>query len=66
MAQNKQMLKDIENGQLPAVSWVIPDGRYSDHPGVTDGSGPSRVAAIVNAIGASQYWWNTTIFSHLG
>ncbi len=62
MAQNKQVLKDIENGQLPAVSWVIPDGRYSDHPGVTDGSGPSWVAAIVNAIGTSQPWWNTTIF----
>jgi phospholipase C len=62
MTQNKQVLKDIANRQLPAVSWVIPDGRYSDHPGVNDGSGPSWVAAVVNAIGKSQYWSTTAIF----
>jgi phospholipase C len=62
MRQNTQIFEDVATGQLPAVSWVIPDGSYSDHPGVNDGSGPSWVAAIVNAIGASQYWSNTTIF----
>lgn len=62
MSQNTQVFKDIATGQLPAVSWVIPDGLYSDHPGVNDGSGPSWVAAIVDAIGTSQYWSNTTVF----
>lgn len=62
MDQSTQIFKDIADGQLPAVSWVIPDGRYSDHPGVNDGSGPSWVAALVNTIGASQYWSSTTIF----
>jgi phospholipase C len=62
MAKDTQIFNDIAAGQLPAVSWVIPDGRYSDHPGANDGSGPSWVAAIVNAIGTSSYWWNTTIF----
>ena len=57
-----QVLTDISNGQLPAASWVIPDGRASDHAQITDGSGPSWVAAIVNAIGNSQYWSNTAIF----
>jgi phospholipase C len=56
------VLSDIANGQLPAVSWVIPNGQESDHPSGTDGSGPSWVAAIVNAIGNSQYWSNTVIF----
>jgi len=56
-----QVLKDIGNGQLPAVSWVIPPGQASDHPG-DDGSGPSWVASIVNAIGTSPYWSNTAIF----
>jgi len=55
-----QVLTDIEKGALPAVSWVIPDGRSSDHPG-NDGSGPSWVAAIVNAIGQSPYWRSTAI-----
>lgn len=57
-----QVLTDITNGQLASVSWIIPSGRTSDHPVYTDGSGPSWVASIVNAIGNSQYWSNTAIF----
>jgi hypothetical protein len=41
--------------------WVIPSGQASDHPGISDGSGPSWVASVVNAIGNSQYWSNTAI-----
>ena len=57
-----QVLTDIANGQLAAVSWVVPSGRTSDHPSFNDGSGPSWVASIVNAIGNSPYWSNTVIF----
>jgi phospholipase C len=57
-----QVLTDIENGQLANVVWVMPEAWYSDHPGTNDGDGPSWVAAIVNAIGESQYWQNTAIF----
>ena len=56
-----QVLNDIANGQLPNVSWVIPDGGDSDHPSGNTGTGPSWVAAVVNAIGNSQYWGNTAI-----
>jgi phospholipase C len=56
-----QVLTDIANGKLAQVSWVIPDGQESDHAAYNDGSGPSWVAAIVNAIGNSAYWWNTAI-----
>ena len=56
-----QVLTDISNGQLPAVSWVIPDGKESDHALSNTGEGPSWVASIVNAIGTSQYWDNTAI-----
>ena len=58
---NTQVLTDIANGQLASVSWVIPRGQASDHPGISDGSGPSWVASVVNAIGNSQYWSNTAI-----
>jgi phospholipase C len=57
-----QVLSDIANGQLPKVSWVIPTGQASDHPLSNDGSGPSWVASIVNAIGNSSYWSTTAIF----
>ena len=56
-----RVLKDISNSVLPAASWVIPSGQASDHPG-SNGSGPSWVASIVNAIGNSPYWSNTAIF----
>ena len=56
-----QVLTDIASNQLASVSWVIPDGRASDHPRGNDGSGPSWVASIVNAIGNSSYWSNTAI-----
>ncbi|HXM22649.1 MAG TPA: alkaline phosphatase family protein [Terriglobales bacterium] len=59
--QYTRVLTDIANGQLASVSWVIPTGAVSDHAGVTDGSGPSWVASVVNAIGNSSYWANTAI-----
>jgi phospholipase C len=56
-----QILSDVVNGALPAVSWVIPDGDESDHALANTGEGPSWVASIVNAIGKSQYWANSAI-----
>jgi phospholipase C len=54
------VISDIHNGKLPAVSWVIPDAANSDHPGyAAHDTGPSWVASVVNAVGKSQYW-NTT------
>jgi phospholipase C len=58
----KQILTDITNNQLRDVSWVIPSGQASDHAGTTDGTGPSWVASVVNAIGTSPYWADTAIF----
>jgi phospholipase C len=54
---------DISNGTLPAVSWVIPDHADSDHPNGLHAqyNGPSWIASVVNAIGTSSYWDNTTI-----
>ena len=55
------IFKTIKDGQLPAVSWVIPDAFDSDHPGNHRDSGPSWVAQIVNAVGESSYWKSTVI-----
>jgi phospholipase C len=55
------ILSDIPAGKLAQVSWVIPNGANSDHPSSGTG-GPSWVASIVNAVGASQYWDSTAIF----
>jgi phospholipase C len=55
------VLKDIAHHSLPGVTWVIPSGQASDHPAANQGTGPSWVASIVNAIGNSSYWANTAI-----
>ncbi len=55
------ILEDIANGQLAQVTWIIPDGAHSDHAASNNGSGPSWVASIVNAIGNSPFWANTAI-----
>ncbi len=62
VANNAQILTDIAGGALPAVSWVIPTGAESDHAKSNNGSGPSFVASIVNAVGQSPYWNTTAIF----
>jgi phospholipase C len=64
-----QVLTDIANCNLAGVSWVIPNGRDSDHAGDTQTTGPAWVASIVNAIGTQPkcadgetYWDSTAIF----
>ena len=61
-APSAQILTDVANGHLANVVWVTPTARASDHAGITDGSGPSWVASVVNAIGESPYWNSTAIF----
>jgi phospholipase C len=51
----------VTSGELPQVSWVIPDEINSDHPGNQHDTGPSWVASIINAIGQSSYWPSTAI-----
>jgi phospholipase C len=60
------IFKDIDAKALPAVSWVIPDGKNSDLPSVfwwnvAKDTGPSWIAQIVNAIGKSSYWESSAI-----
>jgi len=68
------VLTDIANCQLPAISWVIPDERWSDHPGpFAQGLGPDWVAVIVDAIGESSsnsnhvcdYWGTDSTAQHI-
>jgi phospholipase C len=74
-----QVLSDlgVDGGtcDLPAVSWVVPPGDRTDHPGfgknqtestATEG-GPSWIADVINAVGQSpcqnedtSSYWNTT------
>jgi Phosphoesterase family len=65
-------LQDLQSCNLAQVTWVVPDGRWSDHPSKNIGLGPDYVADIVNAIGqgmpnstcnppGSPIYWNNTV-----
>jgi phospholipase C len=62
VAPADRVLEDALNCSLRSVTWVTPAADDSDHARITDGSGPSWVAAIVNAIGESKDWKSTAIF----
>jgi phospholipase C len=62
IAPPSAVLSDVSRGQLANVVWVTPTGKASDHAGVTNGTGPSWVASVVNAIGESSYWNDSVIF----
>ena len=57
-----RFFKDVQTGNLPAVSWVTPTCRNSDHAGCDTNDGPHWVASLVNAVGTSKYWNSTAIF----
>jgi phospholipase C len=53
---------DVRDGKLPAVSWLAPGNRYSEHPPARLSAGQAYVAGVVNAIMRSSYWNSTAIF----
>ena len=57
-----QFLKDIKDGTLPAVSWIVPSNDVSDHPPFGITAGQNYVTSLVNAVMQSAYWSNTAIF----
>jgi phospholipase C len=55
------VLRDIADGTLPAMSWVIPSFVNSDASGRKEDHGPAWVSRVVDAIGNSSYWNSTAI-----
>jgi phospholipase C len=55
-------LADVKRGDLPAVSWITPNGRVSEHPPGLIGVGETYVTGLINAIMQSPDWSSTAIF----
>jgi phospholipase C len=49
-------------GNLPAVSWVIPNDRVSEHPPAKVSAGQAYVTGLINTIMRSPDWKSTAIF----
>jgi len=53
---------DARNDKLPAVSWIIPTGRQSEHPDYMPASGAAFVASKIDAIASNPAVWAKTAF----
>jgi phospholipase C len=51
-----------QTGSLPAVSWVTPNDKVSEHPPGKISEGQAYVTTLVNAIMRSPDWSSTAIF----
>jgi phospholipase C len=56
------LLRDIEAGALPSVTWVTPRFQLSDHPPFSTKHAHNWVAEIVNAIMRGPLWDDVAIF----
>lgn len=50
-----------KNGTLPAVSWIVPNGKNSEHPPALVSTGQAYVTGLINAIMQSPDWSSTAI-----
>jgi phospholipase C len=51
-----------KDGTLPAVSWIDPNGKVSEHPTALVSAGQTYVTGLINAIMQSPDWNSTAIF----
>jgi phospholipase C len=57
-----RFLADARAGTLPAVSWIVPDQRHSDHPPANIAAGQSYVTNLINSVMQGPNWDSTAIF----
>jgi phospholipase C len=54
--------RDVLNGDLPQVSWLLPPAAFSEHPKYTPGYGATYIARILDALTANPEVWGRTAF----
>ncbi|MEX0753668.1 MAG: alkaline phosphatase family protein [Actinomycetota bacterium] len=56
------LVRDIEDDRLPAVTWVVPRFELSDHPPWNSRYSMNWVTDLVNGLMASPAWEHTAVF----
>jgi phospholipase C len=51
-----------KKGALPAVSWVVPNGKVSEHPPALVSAGQAYVTGLINAVMQGPDWNSTALF----
>jgi phospholipase C len=62
--RHEDFFRAVQEGTLPTVTWVMPSGRNSEHPGngAPLSKGQAHVTRVINAIMRSPLWDRTAIF----
>ena len=55
-------VRAARGGSLPAVSWVVPDQKHSEHPPATPAAGMRYVTRLIDAVMRGPDWDSTAIF----
>ena len=58
----RSYFRDARTGTLPAVSWVVPNGKNSEHPPASIAAGQAWVTRVINAAMRGPDWNSTAIF----
>lgn len=61
LVPNTQYFRDLRDGTLPSVAWIVPNTIESEHPVMDIRVGMWYVTAITNALMKSPYWKNTVL-----
>lgn len=56
-----QFREDVKTGNLPLVSWLVPSGKFSDHPG-HPWYGAWYISEVINILTENPDVWKKTIF----
>ena len=59
---SSSFIGEARNGDLPAVSWVVPNGKESEHPPGRISAGQAWVTQLVNAVMTGPDWSSSAIF----
>ncbi len=57
-----EFARDVRQGTLPAVSWIVPSYIMSEHPEATPAYGESLTARLLEALVANPEVWASTVF----
>ena len=58
-----QFVSDVNSGNLPSVSWIIPPQGFDDHPSASPDRGMYFVSLVLQALAANpQVWAKTVVF----
>ncbi|AMK17086.1 MULTISPECIES: phosphocholine-specific phospholipase C [Sphingobium] len=59
----EQFARDVKDGTLPAVSWILPPKERSEHPSAsTPIEGAAFTAEVLDALTANPDLWSQTVF----